>query len=553
MRRHLALAATIAALALAACSDEPRSTPTEPGPDFDKGVPCPTTVFPLQGPNGANAQITALYPSGTLRTNALAKAADIAKKWSQCKVADPQQKVVAFINQLLLDFRANRLIGGQTSEVALKVSTLINTMLAGVNLAPNFPTTPSSDLDFGAGWFTPGTPLLVRASEGDGGVFLPANAFTVPTAITILRLPPSSNPFDDESVLPPFFDITASNSLGTHYLTSGTKAIVGFCVDEDVLSSLNQPAIAHIAATETGHPGGFELLDAATAAQYNSLGLTNCAQLPTSIGSLLHGGWPDLKSYASATLQSLLLPDALAAAVVAKGGLGGLASSLSPFGIADRSPDVDVGTLQLLDPQYSSETVGTSVTRRVQLVSGESPVSGQEVTFTVSDGMLGNEATEQTVTTDEDGQASVSWTISEAFPLASTLTATVPGSTVTYTVAGADLEGQLSALSCSLEGTIASQNSLSPVDVTFSNELFESPVSVYWLNFSGQREFPVSQGGGGIGFPYNTLSAGTSYVQPTYVTHPWLLAIPGEPEQCLGIFMPLSGESGGTAVVSESF
>ena len=161
--------------------------------------------------------------------------------------------------------------------------------------------------------------------------------------ITILRLPPSSNPFEDESILPPFFDITASNSLGTHYLTAGIKAIVGFCVEEEVLNSLNEPAIAHIAATEPGHPGGFELLDAATAAQYNSLGLTDCAQLPTSFGSLLHGGWPKLKSYAGAALQSMLLPEALAAATLAKGGLGGLASSLSPFGIADRAPDEEVG------------------------------------------------------------------------------------------------------------------------------------------------------------------------------------------------------------------
>ena len=429
------------------------------------------------------------------------------------------------------------------------MATLINTMLAGVNLAPNFPTTPSSDLDFGAGWFIPGTPLLIKSSLGDGGVFLPGNAFPVPGAVTMLRLPPSSNPFEDESILPPFFDITASNSLGTHYLTAGVKAIVGFCVEEEVLNSLNEPAIAHIAATEPGHPGGFELLDAATAAQYNSLGLTDCAQLPTSFGSLLHGGWPNLKSYAGAALQSMLLPEALAAATLAKGGLGGLASSLSPFGIADRSPDEEVGALSLLDPQYSSETIATTITRRVQLINGESSVPNQEVTFTVSDGTLGNEETEQTVTTDEDGQASVTWNLAESFPHVSTLTASVPGSTVTYTVAHADPEGELSALSCSLEGTIHSLNSESAVDVTFDNQLSGDQVKVYWLNGSGQREYPFE--GGGIGVPYMTLDPDQSYVQSTFVTHPWLVAIPGEPEQCLGIFMPLSGESGGSVVLRD--
>jgi hypothetical protein len=544
MRCHFALTATCAALLLAACSDSQRNTPTEP-PDFDKGVPCPTTAFPLAS---VQTQITALYPAGTLRTNALAKAKDIAKRWSQCKVADPQQKVITFINQLLTDFRANRLIGGQTDAVALKVSTLINTMLAGVNLAPNFPTTPSADLDFGAGWFTPGTPLLVKSSLGDGGVFLPGNAFTVPTAITILRLPPTANPFEDESVLPPYFDITASNSLGTHYLTAGNKAVVGFCVDEAVLSQLNEPAIAHLAATETGHPGGFELLDGATAAQFNSLGLTDCTALPTSLGAAIRDGWPGLKTFAGAALKSVLLPQTLAAAAVGKTGLGGLASSLSPFGITDRSPTTDVGTLFLQDPQYTSETVNTTITRTVELVSGESSVPGQEVTFTVSDGTLGNEQTEQTVTTDENGRATVSWTIAELFPHVSTLTATVPGSTATYTVAHADPDGELSALSCSLEGTIASANSATPVNVTFSNQFLSDQISVYWLNFSGQREYPTSQGGGGLGFPYNTLSAGQSYVQPTFVTHPWLVTIPGDTEQCLGIFLPLAGESGGGMV-----
>ena len=97
MRRGLALAAT-GLVFLAACSDNNRPAPTESGPQFDKGVPCPTTPFPL---SQANSQITGVYPAGPLRKDALAKAADIAKRWSQCKVADPQGKVVAFVTKLL--------------------------------------------------------------------------------------------------------------------------------------------------------------------------------------------------------------------------------------------------------------------------------------------------------------------------------------------------------------------------------------------------------------------------------------------------------------------
>jgi hypothetical protein len=392
MRHHLTLTVALGALLLAACSDDNRPTPTGPGPEFDKGVPCPTTAFPLQGPTGVNAQITALYPTGTLRTAALAKAADIAKKWSQCKVADPQEKVIAFINQLLADFRALKLIGGTSPATAGKVATLINTMLAGVNLAgAPFPAAPDPDLDFGAGFFTPGTPLLVKSSLGDGAVRLAANAFTIPTAITILRLPPANNPFAStgETVLPPYFEITASNSQGKHYLSNG-KAIVGFCVDIDLLNSLNQPAIAHIAVAEGANPGGFERLDDATAAQFNSLNLTDCAPLPTSLGAAFDGGLSGLSDYASATVRSILLPRRLEAAV-GKTGLGGLATSLSPFGVTDRSPTqanhIDIRTDPGNDHYYKNGTLDTchdGCEPDVQILDAENVPVGVGTQVTVS-------------------------------------------------------------------------------------------------------------------------------------------------------------------------
>jgi hypothetical protein len=112
-------------------------------------------VFPL---NTAKTQITALYPAGKLRTAALAKASDIAKRWSQCKVADPQSKVVAFVQQLLSDFRAGVLLSyPPPSTTADRVSALINTMYSGVGFgSPNLPLDASTGTDFGIGFFTPG-------------------------------------------------------------------------------------------------------------------------------------------------------------------------------------------------------------------------------------------------------------------------------------------------------------------------------------------------------------------------------------------------------------
>jgi von Hippel-Lindau disease tumor suppressor protein len=48
--------------------------------------------------------------------------------------------------------------------------------------------------------------------------------------------------------------------------------------------------------------------------------------------------------------------------------------------------------------------------------------------------------------------------------------------------------------------------------------------SVYWLDYSGQRVL------------YSTLVPGQSYVQPTFITHPWLVTnVNGA---CIGIFLP---------------
>jgi hypothetical protein len=334
MRRCLTLFAVAGLLALAGCSDNSQQAPTEPQIQLDKGVPCPGTVFPL---STAKTQITALYPAGTLRTAALAKAADVAKKWSQCKVADPQSKVVAFVKQLLSDFRSGVLRSYSTPPTtADRVSALINTMYSGVGFGtPNLPVDPTTGTDFGIGFFTPGTPLLVRSNLNDLAVSLGGDAFTETTAITILLRPNTPNPFagTGQTVLPPFVEITASNLSGTHYLAHG-RAVVGLCVDEETLAGLNDPAIAHLAVTEGAHPGGFEVLDEASSTQYDALGL-NCEQfVPPEIGSLFEGG---LKGFARAAAAAMFLPSRLEAAV-GKKGLGGLPTSLSPFGVTDRAP-----------------------------------------------------------------------------------------------------------------------------------------------------------------------------------------------------------------------
>jgi von Hippel-Lindau disease tumor supressor len=50
--------------------------------------------------------------------------------------------------------------------------------------------------------------------------------------------------------------------------------------------------------------------------------------------------------------------------------------------------------------------------------------------------------------------------------------------------------------------------------IDFVNHLNEA-VDVYWIDYNGDREF------------YDTLAAYSSYLQETYITHPWLIVLAG--------------------------
>jgi hypothetical protein len=549
---------------LAGCTQD-TPNPAEPAePEASAAIKCIAPGFPLVQ---ALAQISGtktlqgLYPVTKPKplALALARVSEVAALWTVCKSAQAQAKVAAHTNIVLNDFRTGQLIGGTSAATAARVVAHINTMWQGVGFqAPNLPLTPGTGTDFGVGLFTPGQPLLVQTGSDNGAVQLPGNAFPQTTLVTIVQRPNSPNPFTGtgETVFPPFYEIIASNAGNVHYLNLGAFAVVGFCVDDVAnpgILGLIDPAIAHVAVTEGSNPGGFEILDNATDAQYDQLGL-DCERFSPPIGSLFDSG---LRSFASnaprylrETVVSLLLPAKVQAAV-GKTGLGGLARSLSPFGVTDRVSEPL--SIERLDPRYASEEDGTTVQRRVQVFSGDNSVQNAPVTFSVATGLLGNGNQSQVIYTDADGQAVVNWALPAEEQFGSlTLAASVPGgASVTYTVAPAH-DGVLHPLPCNLEGTITSLNSNTAVNVNFTNALGEDgdPISVFWLNFSGLREYPFE--GGGIGVPYAVINPGQTHAQATFVTHPWILTSPGEPETCYGIFLPLpSGTSTVTILPDE--
>jgi hypothetical protein len=91
----------------------------------------------------------------------------------------------------------------------------------------------------------------------------------------------------------------------------------------------------------------------------------------------------------------------------------------------------------------------------------------------------------------------------------------------------------------SLAGSVKSAKSDTPSTIEFVNATCET-LSVYWLDFNGASVL------------YATLPPGSVNVQPTYVTHPWLVV--GSVSGPIAVYFPLEDAAGspGTAYVAGS-
>ncbi len=86
---------------------------------------------------------------------------------------------------------------------------------------------------------------------------------------------------------------------------------------------------------------------------------------------------------------------------------------------------------------------------------------------------------------------------------------------------------QLQPQSCSYEGHIRSINGNTPTAVRFVNTSATSTFQIFWLNYTGQRVL------------YATLGPGQSFIQQTFLTHPWVIADTSPAATCQEIYLPL--------------
>ncbi|MFY9555447.1 MAG: hypothetical protein WAV20_20365 [Blastocatellia bacterium] len=90
---------------------------------------------------------------------------------------------------------------------------------------------------------------------------------------------------------------------------------------------------------------------------------------------------------------------------------------------------------------------------------------------------------------------------------------------------------ELQPLDCSQEQSIRSTDGSAPTTIQFVNST-AAAVNVYWIDYTGQRVL------------YGVLNAGASYIQPTFVTHPWVIT--NLNDQCIVMFLPMASAARAT-------
>ena len=93
----------------------------------------------------------------------------------------------------------------------------------------------------------------------------------------------------------------------------------------------------------------------------------------------------------------------------------------------------------------------------------------------------------------------------------------------------------LKAIDCSQASSLSSIKGTQPTTIEFVNQTDEV-VRIFWIDYQGNLR------------PYRALAPGHSYVQHTYLTHPWLVT--DAQGNCLAIFLP--NKKPGLAVITGS-
>jgi hypothetical protein len=332
--RRLALAAVVGSLVLAACSDQSKQAPTEPGglsqPSFTAltSQPCATTAW-------LSTQLALagnIFPGGkgkTLLSSANEKLTEIYTLCNQNKQS-AIAKAISFDDWMFKKFQAKLMT--TNSNLGPDVLALFVNVLDGVGINTSTVTPDLVTSDAGTGVYT-GDETTVITTFGFAGLVVPAGGFGTQTTLLIIDKQPNNTRLKSaqgRSQFPPFYDFNALNASNQHVLNPTKFAHVEMCLySPEVVTYPPDIAIGHNPVF--GAPGyPFEVLPP------DNFFLLDCAG---EIGAINPGGLQGLAvsawQAAKRGMTAVFLPQPLSAATLALccGSVAGKTSSLSPFGI----------------------------------------------------------------------------------------------------------------------------------------------------------------------------------------------------------------------------
>jgi len=294
-----------------------------------------------------------VFPSGSLRGEAVARAANINGLWNTCKRAPAQQGAIAFIDWM--NSNSAKLIGTQDQR-----NTLVNLILNGVGIPGSVPPTASGD--FGVGFFDPTSnePTKVVTLNKTALTEIPAHGFSEAMIITVARKLDGEDLTDagDLNQFPPAWDYDAIRSSGAtgnsdHVLQNGTAAVVFCLLNSDFVSYPANRGIGHNPVA--GAPGfPFEVLEPIDLVndRPDLAAALNCPSLAQNTSVILGGFGNGLPGLADAFLraaghslnsvaEAIFLPQPLEATTMGTlpPPIGGRAPSLSPFKVVEVSAE----------------------------------------------------------------------------------------------------------------------------------------------------------------------------------------------------------------------
>jgi len=399
--RHSILSLVLAAgLSVVACSEQPTETRQD---SFAPQQPSSITAAACPSPSDINAQITALFPAGSLRQSALSQFKSIPAKTNKPTGTAARDKVFAFIGFVLKNYFANMLLVTSNPDTKTRVLTLITSVDCYSGVPPQ--TFPPGALgpDGAAAVITP-TSLLttVKTGTGNAGVQVPTGAVSQPVVVTITRLPdgPPGPLLTSLNQFPRFYQYSSSPEV-----TFNLDVIAGVCLQTDPVN---------LSDLRLGHNFGPNFGDVEVL-PFDPAGFLICT--------------PDVGSANSregnyfAWAKTFFLPAELHATttMLVTTAVGGTTKKYSPFGAVD--PGSNPGSLSIVNQSGSpiSGVVSGPGTVYVKAASKNGdPIKSVPVKFGGASPVL----------TGPDGIASFDWS------------AAAPGASLVATVDGNEIDGE---------------------------------------------------------------------------------------------------------------